>query len=166
MEAYDIIRLGREGFNMVVNFKKHRSVIFAVFAILMTLFIFSNSLKTAPESASDSSFFENMLMYLSGKIGIFIDFGFATVFVRKLAYITEFFLQSLFIGLAYHYSKNRCKGRVVNILFFGLMTACLDEFLQGFILGRGSLVSDILIDFTGVFASGVIYLLLARKNKG
>lgn len=79
--------------------------------------------------------------------------------VRKNAhgfmYMTLAFLVS---GGLFAFNK-RGKDAIIYIMFICLFYAVTDEFHQAFVPGRGSLVSDILIDFTGaLIGMGVFYL--------
>ena len=43
------------------------------------------------------------------------------------------------------------------ILFLALFAAVLDEYIQSFSPGRGSMVKDVLLDFSGVFCAWLEY---------
>ena len=63
----------------------------------------------------------------------------------------------------------RGRDAIIYILFISLFYAVTDEFHQLFVEGRGSLVSDVLIDFGGSLVGlGSYYLfkfkLLNKKN--
>lgn len=140
-----------------------KATVFIILAVLSTAFIFSNSCQSAAVSSEHSGRIVSLIMRY-----IDIDNGTLTTIIRKLAHVFEFFVQSVWIGLALialkYFSKN-----IIYILFCGLLTACIDEFLQLFFDGRGSMVSDIFIDFSGtligiVFCT-VIYMLINKRKK-
>lgn len=133
--------------------KKTVKIIFAFLFILMTVFIWNNSAKDAIESTNQSSGFVKFFL----KSGICSDTDTATVIVRKLAHLTEFFMQSAFLSVCLF--KDFPK-KLIYVLFSGLLTACVDEFIQSFFEGRGSLVSDVFIDFSGTVFCVIIFVLL------
>ena len=124
-------------------------IVFAALVLLATLFIFSNSLKSREDSGADS----NAIVKLVEPVfdAVFgedhqID---VNLVVRKAAHLTEFCVLAVFV-LNLGFSL----GKVFDIrlfgycLFYALLVAVLDEFIQMF-SGRGSAVSDVLIDFCG-----------------
>lgn len=134
---------------------KKRKIIFAFIFAVITIFIFKNSAKTAVESTIQSDSWVNL--FINNLSFIFKDEDIATVFVRKLAHFTEFFLQGAALSgcifsLNYHKS-------FIYVLFTGLFTGCVDEYIQLFFNGRGSMVSDIFIDFSGTCCSVLIFIL-------
>jgi len=139
---------------------KRKSVLFAILAIIATGYIFYNSLQTAPESSAAS---KGIINFLYNHLSLYwkIDYSTLTLLVRKAAHIFEFFVQGLFISLAYLFGKNRFSKRVVYVMFFGLLTACTDELIQNFVYGRGCLVVDIWIDFIGVLLAVFLYFLIS-----
>ncbi|MBQ7751363.1 MAG: VanZ family protein [Clostridia bacterium] len=139
--------------------KKKR--VFAVLAVLMTAFIFYNSAQPAVESAKSSGFITAKLLEILARFGVSFDFEILEVIIRKTAHITEFFVQSVFIAKSFSgkYSK-----RIVYVLFFGLLTACTDEYIQMFFDGRGGLISDVFIDFGGT-ALGTAVCGIFRKRR-
>lgn len=136
---------------------------FIVATILITLFIFNNSLKTADVSGSESAFFSYLLSSLMIKLNL-SEYGYlSTVLVRKAAHIFEFFVHAVMLAGCF---TSKYRKRIVYILFFGLFTACTDEYIQYFIDGRGSMVQDIFIDFAGTVlgmsAGSLIYAIRTR----
>jgi len=138
---------------------------FVIGAVLVTAFIFSNSLKDATASTVSSNrivgFFDRILNFLD----INISTGFLVLLVRKSAHITEFFAQSVMIANSF---KSKYSKRIVYILFFGLLTACTDEFLQMFSDGRSAEVVDVFIDFSGCVVAtvvcGIVYYFRRKKK--
>ena len=113
---------------------KKRKIIFLVLFILFTMYIFSNSLKTATESTVQS-----------GRL-----IGFLSKFI-------EFFIQGAFFsGIIF----DSFKKDYISLLFIGLLTAVADEFIQNFVPGRGSMVSDCLIDFSGTLTVSLLVFLI------
>lgn len=151
---------------MIYMKKKTVRIIFAFLFILITAFIWKNSAKDAVESTNQSSGFVSFFMSL----GICNDKDMATVIVRKLAHFTEFFLQGAFLSVCLFEDFPKL---LIYVLFSGLFTAATDEFIQLFYEGRGSLVSDIFIDFSGTVFCVIVFMLLwfltkefAKKRRG
>lgn len=80
--------------------------------------------------------------------------------IRKLAHFSEFFLLSCFYLLLRRQLSEIYRTRCTLLApFAGLLTAVIDEFIQSF-SGRGSLVSDVLIDFCGVMTAVLLFWLI------
>lgn len=126
---------------------------FIVATVLATLFIFNNSLQTAEVSSSGSGVIVKFLENIFSWFKIYIDADTITLFVRKSAHIAEFTLQSILLANCF---EMQYKRRVIYILFFGLLTACTDEYIQLFSSGRASMVGDIFIDFLGTVIGTLI----------
>lgn len=135
---------------------KKASIAFVLLTILWTGFIFSQSLMPASQSSTESGRIVDFILRF-----IDIDKSLLTVIVRKAAHIFEFFVQSTLLGFSLLFLQKFPKN-ITLILFLGLLTACCDEFLQLFSDGRGGLVSDIFIDFSGTI-TGVVFGLVLYK---
>lgn len=143
-----------------------------LFLTLATLvFIFSNSLRTASVSNEQSgritSLFSEIYRFITGKL---VPPARLTHTVRKVAHFVEFALLG-FLGVSSAASFfGELRGRVYMLLFWGLVAALLDEYLQRFSRGRSPQVSDIFLDFTG-YLSGfalaclITFLLKRRRSK-
>ena len=139
---------------------------FLILALLATFFVFSNSMQAAEASSQRNGRLVAIIESISRFLGFTADTGVLTVFIRKGAHIAEFFLQSFFIGLIFVVGQKKFAERIIYILFFGLLTGCVDEFIQMFSSGRGSLVSDVFVDFTGVLLAVLVCLTANRfRNK-
>ena len=130
--------------------EKHRRVQFVLLILLIaaqTIFIFGNSMLDKEDSKQASlgicAFFKRLLDPQNR-----IDQEVFHHYIRKLAHFTEFgVLGALWNGTVY-YRARRFGAYTFIALFAALFTAVCDEFLQSF-TGRGSMVSDVLIDFSG-----------------
>lgn len=138
-----------------------KSRVFAFLAALVTVFIFAASSQSGDQSAELSGGMLNFLMNILGTTGITITH----LFIRKAAHFTEFFMQSLFLSLSALYSAKGIKKYRLNIAFAGLLTACTDEFLQYFSLGRSAEVSDVFIDFSGTVCALLLILVISGVSK-
>ena len=130
--------------------------------LLILAFIWGNSMMTAQESGGMSS---SVLAWLGEFIPFFAG-GAHHTFLRKLAHFSEFFL----LGVVC--SAQRVKSEKLltfGLISFGLISACIDETIQIFVLGRSSSLLDVWLDISG-FATGVAvvaigYALHKRKQK-
>ncbi len=139
---------------------KRISGLFFVITVLVTVFIFSRSMKSAVESREESAFFANIVLAF-----FHIDPDIIIPILRKSAHFIEFFLQGGCLSAAI-ICLGKYYQRLIYVLFVGLFTAVLDEFLQLYVEGRGSMVSDVLIDFSGTCAAVVIFSVIYYLLKG
>lgn len=124
----------------------NRKVIFRILTVLATAFIFSNSLKTAELSAQSSGNLVKIFEWFLGLFSYHPDVDTLQNIVRKSAHFLEFSLQGFLLCGSF---SGKLKEKAIYVLFFGLMTACIDEYLQLFFEGRGSQIQDVFIDFAG-----------------
>ena len=135
--------------------------VIAIFAllILMTVgFIWGNSLKNIEQSSAQSTPVAESLQPVldpQEKIEkpVFHDF------VRKLAHVTEFFVLGVFAaGFALSLGAYLKKLFISMPILLTLTVAVGDEFIQHF-TGRGSQVTDVMLDFSGSLAGlGIAWL--------
>ena len=146
-----------------------RKVIFIIVAVLWTGFIFYNSTNSAEVSMSFSRIFASFFGRFLDFFTIKYDADVLTLIVRKSAHVFEFFMQAVLIDFAFADARRKFAGFYVAVLFTGLLTAVIDEFIQLYSLGRGSSVADVLIDFGGVILGltvfGIIRALSRRRKK-
>lgn len=91
-------------------------------------------------------------------------YPYVNYYVRKLAHFTEYTVFGFVF--CYYFSKRKqlCLDIVVYSLLPTLIIAVLDEFLQKY-SGRGSLVSDVVIDaFGGLFGIATFFILHKIKS--
>ena len=123
-----------------------RRLPFIVATALATLFIFSNSLQSAEVSSGESGVIVDAIARILWGIGIDVQRDSLITFVRKSAHIAEFTLHGILLANCF---EMQYKKRIIYILFFGLLTACVDEYIQLFSPGRAGMVQDVFIDFIG-----------------
>ncbi len=143
--------------------KKIKIVFWLLFAAV-TVFIFKNSAKPAAESSQQSGIFVSLAVRYLGFL--FKNADSAVVAVRKSAHFFEFFLQGAFLSAALFSVKYH--KALIYVLFTGLFTACTDELIQLFFEGRGSMVSDIFVDFAGTCFACICFVfawLAAEKRR-
>ncbi len=130
-----------------------RRLPFIIATILMTFFIFNNSLQAADVSSKASGVIVDFFNSILRIFNLRLDEAALVHFVRKTAHIAEFTLHGILLANCFDMQYKR---RVIYILFFGLLTACVDEYLQLFAMGRASMVKDIFIDFIGTIIGTLI----------
>lgn len=123
-------------------------IVFSLLLAAVMSYIFYNSMQNAEESAKQSAVVVDQLKPIVGIDEGEDAEGFGDL-VRKLAHVFEFALLGLCIGgllAGFHVLTGRLY--VGAALFWALLVGVADEFIQSF-TGRGSMVSDVLIDFSG-----------------
>ena len=136
--------------------------------ILLTLgFIWGNSLKSIPDSQEMSLWLLDLLRPVLDAV-----FGPETItdhILRKTAHFTEFALLGAELRLLFLLLGQRGAQGLTNALFAGLAAAVADETIQIF-SHRGSQVSDVVLDFSGVLAGALLAALAAclrrKRNTG
>lgn len=77
--------------------------------------------------------------------------------IRKLAHFCEFALLGLLLCQSFKAFSMKNWTATGYIFFLGLLAAVVDEYIQSFSPGRGSMVKDVLLDFSGVFCAWLEY---------
>lgn len=88
--------------------------------------------------------------------------------VRKAAHAFEFLVLALLLCNAFFTWNFKGRKAIIYILFIVLFYAVTDEFHQIYVIGRGSSVKDVLIDFIGGIIGTILYYTcyyLVRKIK-
>ncbi|MBU3111441.1 VanZ family protein [Clostridium lacusfryxellense] len=81
------------------------------------------------------------------------------IFIRKNAHAFEYFILAVLVSNLLFLFALKGRNALTYIMFICLFYAVTDEYHQKFIAGRGSSVSDVLIDFTGALIGlGFFYL--------
>lgn len=136
-----------------------RRLPFIICAIIMTLFIFSNSMDSAEISSAKSSIVTDVICKALNSVNRSPNRSDIVHIVRKTAHVLEFAAQGFLLAFCF---DGKFKKRIIYILFFGLFTACCDEYIQLFSSGRGSMVQDVFIDFFGSIL-GMLFACLADR---
>jgi len=129
-----------------------------IISILITLFIWMNSLLPADVSSAQCGFIVGIADDLLSCVGIHLDVDTLHIIIRKLAHFFEFFI--LGISLSIYMIKEEKK--IYHVIWIGLMIAIIDETIQLFIDGRGSSILDVGIDLIGII-SGLFIIKLFLK---
>lgn len=72
-------------------------------------------------------------------------------YVRKLAHITEYFLLAICVSFPLYVYRVRGIALMLLAGAFCVACACLDEYHQSFVAGRGPSKRDVMIDSIGIF---------------
>ena len=145
--------------------RNHRGMILlTVLTVLIIAFIWNNSCKSGEESGAQSSAVTRFLQAILDPGGKIPEPTFHH-FVRKTAHFVEFALLGILIGGLFR-TINVQTGRVFFSLpvLVVLLVAVLDEYIQNF-TGRGSAVTDVMLDFSGGLTGLGLTLLTAFLKK-
>ncbi len=150
---------------------KKKMYVLSVLTLLWTWFIFSMSLKVGEDSGKLSGGLLNIVLDIISPLwenifGPITDDGVVLFhhFIRKAAHFTEFLvLGILSFATILNFEKTKFKWLVA--LSYGTVVAVFDETLQLFVEGRAGRITDVFIDFCGVF-TGVILMALFLKIRG
>lgn len=127
-----------------------------VIAVIVLLFIFSQSLLPKSVSSAESEWLR--LHIINPIVRFFGAEGLDKELVRKIAHAFEFTVLSVFIAFLWN-------GKICFCVLTGLVVAFLDESLQ-LISGRGAMIIDVWIDLIGVvLGTGIGYLIWRVKEK-
>lgn len=142
--------------------KKHLPI---VLVLLTTLFIWTNSLLPGSISSSQSGFITNLIYPIFKNI---MSIDKLTVIIRKFAHFTEYAI--LGITLAYFYlSRSKQNKYLLLALLQGVITAVIDESIQLLVPNRAGLLTDVLIDTSGVIFGIILWItinkILFKTNK-
>ena len=130
-------------------------------SLLTVAFIWGNSLKSIPESSAQSTTVAEQVQPIvdpQQKIEppVFHDY------LRKAAHLVEFFFLGLFVcGFTICLGLEQKKRFISLPLLMVLSVAVGDEFIQHF-AKRGSLVTDVVLDFSGALAGLLIFAIAYR----
>lgn len=137
------------GTDMTTFTKNHTYIVLFALIAIVTAFIWGNSMLDAEKSGNISKNVTEIVCEILGEKPDEVNMDKANFTVRKIAHFSEFLL----LGVLYSLVKFKIDGKSFSLLIFlplfcTLLTAVADEFIQSF-TGRGSMVSDVLIDFSG-----------------
>lgn len=134
-------------------------VLFTFFAIYTTYFIFSNSLEIGAVSSARSAQVTELLNQFLQGMGLS---PLTTALVRKLAHFGEFLVLGFWFMLCLRVYTKHYFRHISWPLLLGLLIANTDEYIQLYVSGRTSSVTDVWIDFGGVCVGvgGALLILL------
>lgn len=131
--------------------------LWAAAAILVVLFIWSNSLRNADRSTVQS---DTVLTTLAPFLKDFPEdtIRFFRVLIRKAAHITEFAALGLTLCAALSAPSRRYCRAAVMALALSSLVASSDELIQRFVPGRSGQLSDVCLDTLGAALGILLYL--------
>ncbi len=138
------------------------AIVFSVLAIALTVFIFSNSLKTADVSQQQSDGIVDTIADILNKVNLHIDAETLSFLVRKCAHFAEYFLLGgLVYASAWLFGSKR--PFVVSLLFcFSVILS--DEFIaQRITEGRSPEIRDCAIDLCGAVSSSIALYFIRKR---
>lgn len=147
---------------------KKTNYLFRFIMILLTAgliaFAFIHSSMNADESGAESAVTMGFLQNILDALGIKIEL--TDHIVRKLAHFTEYTaIGIMLMNTAYAFNKSRPYIYYPHILFAGLFTAVIDEAIQLNVPGRAGMITDALLDFSGVVTGTVVMLIILTIYK-
>ena len=145
-----------------MNQTRSKKILTAVIIITLAV-IWGHSLLGKEASSEESGF---VMELLTPFLEIFVGRGNVTEhLVRKLAHFCEFFILGIELQLFFSLLKSR-KSAFLLALSHGLFTALADETIQIF-SGRGPMIQDVWLDFSGVTAGSLLALavIMFRRNQ-
>ena len=140
-----------------------RALLTAVTAAYLC-WIFSNSVKTAPESSAASEKVLAVVQSLADKVLGEGKLNVSMYFIRKAAHFSEFALfafLSFFTLYSYVFKKPHAAAvSMASAAALALICGGADEIIQIFSEGRGPAAFDVMIDFSGGVAGAFCALLI------
>lgn len=140
-----------------------RAMLFALTAFVL-FFIFYMSSFNGDDSSELSGGLLSVILSVLSRIGI--GEILTEHMLRKIAHFTEYFVLGglLFLDTAgFGAGVKTCFSVPLGL---GLLTAALDELSQFLSEGRTPLLTDVFIDFCGVFAASLVLLILSIIKNG
>lgn len=139
------------------------SLRFRVIVFILTFFViafaFIHSSMPSEVSADESEGVMGIMQYILNLFGFKGQLN--DYFVRKLAHFTEYTaLGMLLISCAYSFDRKKPYRYYSQVLFSGLATSVCDETIQLNVPGRAGMITDVLLDFSGVLTGALIMLLI------
>ncbi len=153
---------------MRFNYKIITRVVLVFFILLWISFIFSNSLKNAEDSTSQSDVIVDFVTEIFfGQDNSSLDesdISLITIVVRKLAHFSEFaILSALIFSLLITFNIRR-KFLILLPSLSTLFIASIDEFLQIFSDGRSCSIFDVMIDVSGGIVAVLILFVIYNNT--
>ncbi len=151
--------------------KREGVCFFLIVMIICQLFIITRfSAQTAGQSSAESNgFLEKVIEFLTRTEKENIDAGVYHILhnlIRTLAHFVNFYILGfvcIMLGDELYTPKEI--RMYMAVFIFGLAVACLDEVHQCFVPGRSAQFVDVCIDFSGVIAGSILFLVLKKVFK-
>ena len=133
----------------------YRALSLVILFIIM-LFIFLLSHQTADNSSQTSGWLTRLISFL-------LKEDIPDGLIRTIAHFIEFGALGFFMNNAFFAFKE--KGYILLPVTLSFLYCVSDEVHQLFIPGRAFQISDLLVDFIGVFAGVILFYLIASTFK-
>ena len=141
---------------------RRKLILFAILTALMIAFIWGNSCFSREESGAQSGRISAFLQSILDPAGKIPEERFHH-FVRKAAHFTEFAVLGILVAGLFRQIGLRTGDNLRSLpVLTVLLVAVLDEYIQHF-TGRGSAVTDVILDFSGGLF-GLATALLRKKK--
>lgn len=146
--CYSLLTMDFCGGGFLLPKKKYAAFVEMAAAFILLCIIWGHSMMPPAVSSAESD-------WVAGLMDAWLPLERLTFWVRKAAHFTEFAAWGAvaFLNLR-RFSAYRLQA-FFNTLFAGLFVAVVDEFIQLF-SGRGSLVSDVVLDFCGCLFGALV----------
>lgn len=140
---------------------KYTKKLWIAVSIIWVLVIWGHSMMPAAVSSGESNFvLEGLNSFLSK---ICADWQLTSFIVRKAGHFMEFFILGVLLTKTLRSAFQRWPLPFDSCaISTGLLIAICDEGIQYFTPGRASLISDVMIDFSGVVSAVVICFILRK----
>lgn len=143
--------------------RDYKRITFLILALLMTAFIWGQSLLPADMSSAQSGFITNIVNEVLLRLNIKIAENDLSFYIRKLAHFTEYFFLAMFWFLYFKTFKTTFEVNIETI-GYGLIIAISDELIQNSTPGRAMQITDVFIDLSGVIFFLVVAYIITLIN--
>lgn len=131
-----------------------------ILVLITTLFIWGNSLLPGSVSSSQSGIITKLLYPLFKNV---MSVDTLTTIIRKLAHFTEYAILGLVLANFY---KSKTNKYLLFALLQGVITAIIDESIQLLVPNRAGLLTDVLIDTSGVLFGLLVFYIIYKLLGG
>lgn len=135
-----------------------KKIFWTVLTLFYLLLIYSNSMRTAPESTIQSQ----GLLGLIEKLFPFIihNLGLTEHILRKMAHFGEYLVLGMLLAQTVKTYGFLVRGQFWIVLISGFLMAAADEGIQLFTEGRSGQFSDVMLDLCGVMTGLFVWRLI------
>ena len=138
--------------------KRYLRVIMPILAFLVLVFILSNSLSAQPQAETKRDVVVKIVTGRTFKRQIMAC-------ISKLFHMMEYAAFSFCLTSSVILLGDGLRNRFERILLCGMTLAIADEMVQSLFSGRGSKLTDVLIDTAGIMIGYAIVILLSKLIK-
>ncbi len=142
--------------------KRFLRIAMPILTFLLIVFIFSNSLSNGEQAGAKRDFFVKLFTEKNLSPRILTS-------VAKLFHMMEYAAFSFCLTGSVYLLGDGLKNRFERILLCGMTLAIADEMIQTLFSGRGSRLTDVLVDTAGVmigYAVSFLIVYCVQKKKG